>query len=338
MAIARRGASAFLMAGLGVGLSRWLRAGLSVGWGVASVESRSVVSAQGGSFRDQEVITSINANAWFIPKAVASVVVSPWQALDLFGVVVYHGDIHAKGTADLNANGIKGAPRKSCSEPNPGTNCRIEGVEVVVPFPTFEVVGGLRVAKLRRDRNGVLDPMRDEVFDLELEAIWTQTSHVDRFDVRLHDRPTEDPHVPRVQWANVEGAFPSYVRQRSGVPKHWKDTLSFRAGGDLQLVPERLTIRGGASYATSAVSPGYMSIDYWPVEKFGVHAGATIAAGRFKLTAGYAHFFYKSVNVPVGTGMVKEIATVNETEATAVNEGFYRASQDLFSLQIDAAF
>ena len=81
-----------------------------------------------------------------------------------------------------------------------------------------------------------------------------------------------------------------------------------------------------------------MNIDYWPVEKIGVHAGATVAAGRFKVTVGYAHFFYETIFVPVGAGLVKDIATVAEDAATGVNEGRFRAAQNVFSLQIDAAF
>ena len=63
-----------------------------------------------------------------------------------------------------------------------------------------------------------------------------------------------------------------------------------------------------------------------------------MAAGRFKVTVGYAHFFYETIFVPVGTGLVKDIATVAEDAANGVNEGRFRAAQDVFSLQIDAAF
>lgn len=340
MAIERQGVNAFLMAGLGASLTDWLRVGGSFGYGVASVYSKSVVSAMGGSFKDQEVITEIRAHSWFVPKAVLSLTLAPVQQVEIFGVLTYHGDIKAKGTADLTANGITGAPRRNCREENPGTHCRIEGVEVRVPFPTIEALGGVRFAKLRRNRDGVLDPMRDEVFDIELQAIWTQTSNVDVFDVRLHNQdPNIDANTPRIQWNNLyDGAAGAYVRQRSGVPKYWKNTLSLRAGGDVQLVPEHLAVRAGVSYATSAVDPAYMNLDYWPVEKIGIHAGATVAAGRFKITAGYAHFMYERVDVPVGTGRVMDIASANEEAATAVNEGTFRAAQNVFSLQVNAAF
>jgi hypothetical protein len=340
MGIERRGVNAFLMAGLGVSLTDWLRVGGSLGYGVASVYSKSVVSAMGGSFKDQEVITEIRAHSWFVPKAVLSLTLAPVQQVEIFGVLTYHGDIRAKGTADLTANGISGAPLRSCREENPGTHCRIDGVEVTVPFPAIEALGGVRFAKLRRNRDGVLDPMRDEVFDLELQAIWTQTSDVDVFDVKLHGQdPNVDPTTPRIQWNNLyDGSVGAYVRQQSGVPKYWRNTLSLRAGGDVQLVPEHFAVRAGVSYATSAVDPEYMNLDYWPVEKIGIHAGATVAAGRFKITAGYAHFMYATVDVPVGRGRVKDIATANEEAANAVNEGTFRAAQNVFSLQVNAAF
>src|SRR5690606_23913424 len=153
----------------------------------ASLRSRSVVSVRGGSFQDAEVLNDINAFSAFIPKAVVSAVFSPWEQVDLFGTFTYHGDINATGTADLTANGVQGAPRKSCSDPRPGTHCRIEDISIRVPFPTLEAVGGVRFSALRRRREGKLDRMRDEKFDLELEAIWSQTSNVDAFHVNLHN-------------------------------------------------------------------------------------------------------------------------------------------------------
>jgi hypothetical protein len=338
LAVERTGINAFLMAGVGVSLAKMLRVGASVGYGVASINSKSVVSVRGGSFQDAEVLNEINAYSWFVPKAVASVVLSPWEQVELFGVFTYHGDIKAKGTADLTANGVKGAPLKSCTDKTPGTHCRIEGVELTIPFPTFEAVGGVRFSSLRRARKGKLDPMRDERFDIELEAIWTQTSNVDEFKVNLHDTGGDDPNIPRIQFGNSDMAAFSYIRNRTSIPKYWKDTLSLRGGADLQVVPERFVIRGGVSWASRAQPIEYMSVDYWPVEKIGIHGGATLAAGRFRVSVGYAHFMYESITVPLGQGRVRDIVSIDIDKANAVNEGNYRAAQNVFSLQVDAAF
>jgi long-chain fatty acid transport protein len=309
-----------------------------------------VVSVLGGTFKDQEVVNELNVRDMFIPRASASFVLNPWDRFDLYGVAMYQGDINAKGFTDLTANGISGAPRQNCSQfkagdPEAGTHCRINGAELTVPLPTWEVTGGLRYAQRRVARERVLDPMKDEVFDIELNATWSQTSHVDAFNVHLHDvdppPPGEVtyPTPPKVQFANsASGASSLYVKKDTAIPKQWKDTWTFRAGADWNVVPETLTLRLGGSFATRAVDPAYMNIDYFPVQKIGAHIGGTLALGKYRMTLAYAHFFQEEITVPVGTGMVKDLVTINEPMANAVNEGKFWSSLDVFSLQLSAGF
>lgn len=339
MGLKRDGILGFLMLGLGAAPSEKLRFGVSAGWGIASVYNKSVVSVLGGTFRDQEITNELRVTDWAIPRVVSSVVYSPVAMLDLFAVANYQGDIDAKGRAVLTANGISGAPLKSCSAPNPGTRCYIDDVRVQVPFPTMEATFGARFALPRKPRERVLDPMKDEYFDVEVDASWSQTSKVDEFKVTLHDKDVSDPDVPRIQFANGdENASTSYPRQRTSIPKHWRDTWSVRAGSDINIVPGVFTLRGGFSFTQRATPIEYMNIDYWPVQKLGIHAGTTVAFGRFKLTAAYARLMYQEVQVQVGTGGVKDIASIQETAATGVNEGRFKASQNVFSLQLNAGF
>lgn len=341
MGIERDAVTAYLMVGLGAAPIKQLRFGVSAGWGVASVYNKSAVSVLGGTFRDQEVINEIRATDWAIPRLNASVVVSPFDFLDLFAVATYQGDINAKGNAILTANGIKGAPLKNCSDPTPGTHCKIEGVKLDVPFHTMEATFGARISVARdgRVRDRVLDPMKDELFDFEVDISWAQTSAVDQYEVTLHNKTVDDPKVPKIQFANAPDATFSYPRLSTTVPKHWKDTWTFRAGGDLQLIPEVVSVRGGVSYATRAAPVEYMNIDYWPVKKLGIHLGATFAfAERFKAHVAYARLIYQTTEVAVGTGGVKDIASINEIQSTGVNEGRFTAGLNVFSLQLNASF
>jgi hypothetical protein len=334
----RRVLMGFLMAGVGAQPIPQLRLGLSGGVGFAHIFAKSVVSAAGGTFRDQEVINELSVTDWAIPRGSASVVVSPLDFLDVFATATYQGDIRTEGTATLTANGVSGAPLKKCSDAQPGTHCEIDGVRLHVPLHTMEATFGLRFALKREAKKPTLDPLRDEVFDLEVDVSWAQTSNVDQYYVKLHDKTLDDEDIPRIQFANVEGGLPSYVRQNTTVPKHWKDTWSVRAGGDVNVIPGALAVRAGVSYATSATPVRYTNIDYWAVEKLGVHLGGTFAFGRFTLSAAYSHLFYQDVEVSVGTGGVKDIATLNEDLSTGVNEGKFKAQQDIFSLQLNCAF
>lgn len=337
MAIEREGVVAYLMAGLGAQPIKQLRFGVSAGIGFASVYNKSVVSLEGGTFNDQEVINELRANDYAIPRVTGSVVLSPLDSLDLVTVMQYQGDIEAEGKADLTANGIN-APRRSCFQPNPGSHCRIEGVKLHVPLHTLEMTFGVRYAKRRIARERVLDPMKDEVFDVEVDVAWAQTSHVDNFTVNLHDRTPGTPGFPTIQFANGDGLPASPIRKQTAIPKNWNDTWTVRVGGDWNLIRERLALRAGASYATRAVPLEYMNIDYMPVQKLGLHLGATMAFGSYRLTAAYAHLFYQELVVGVGDGMVKEIATLKEDEATAVNEGTFTGALNVLSLQVSAQF
>jgi len=80
MGIERQGITAFLMAGAGFSLLPELRAGLALGWGVASVYNQNVVSVLEGSFRDQEIVSELQVQSLFIPKATASVVYTPIES------------------------------------------------------------------------------------------------------------------------------------------------------------------------------------------------------------------------------------------------------------------
>jgi long-subunit fatty acid transport protein len=338
LGLERRALTAYLMVGLGAQPIPQLRLGLSGGIGFAQVYAKSVVSVLGGTFRDQEVVNELSVTDWAVPRGNASVVVTPIPSIDVFGVVTYQGDIRAEGTSTLTANGIEGAPLKKCGDAKPGTHCELDGVKLDIPLATIEATFGVRYAMKRNASKPTLDPMTDEVFDLEVDLSWAQTSNVDQYSVQLHDKTIDDPTIPRIQFGNADDASFSYVRYTTGVPKHWKDTWSVRGGGDVQILPGKLSARAGVSWASSAVPVKYMNIDYWAIEKLGVHVGASMRFGRFLISAAYAHLFYQEVEVAVGTGGVKDIATIDEAKSTGVNEGSYIASQDIFALQLNAAF
>ena len=74
----------------------------------------------------------------------------------------------------ITANGIQGEPLASCRAEDPGTHCRLDGVRLDVPFPTLEVTYGIRIAKRHAASTRTLDPLRDELWDLEVDANWAK--------------------------------------------------------------------------------------------------------------------------------------------------------------------
>jgi hypothetical protein len=107
----------------------------------------------------------------------------------------------------------------------------------------------------------------------------------------------------------------------------------------VNIIPERFSLRLGGSFQPRAMKIGYANIDYaMPIQKIGIHAGATVALGDYRITLAYAHLIYETITVPLGQGLVKDIAAVNPMAVEPINEGRYTGSLDVLSLQLNGQF
>ncbi len=329
----------FLSVGVGYAPIKMVRVGASLSAGFADVKYRNFASL-GPGFQDQEVLNDVNASDYFIPRATLSVAVTPIDAIDLMASFTYNDDIKAKGYVDVTANGIQGAPRKSCFErtagrATPGPHCRIDNVELNVPYQRFEVVIGARYADRKVPREQLLDPMTQETWDVELDAFWLNTGHVDSYTLDLYDSSRDSEQWPSVAFStapNQDNA--SSLPSKASLPHGWTDTYGVRLGGDYNVLPGVLALRAGLAYETRGVPVKNMNIDYWPVAKTALHFGITWrVAGKVDLSAAYAHIFNETINVDVGTGNVKEVTALFSDRALPVNEGRYTSRIDIISLQ-----
>lgn len=331
----------FLMLGAGYEASPQLRVGLSVGAGFLTIHNRSIASVQGGTFADQEVLIDLEAADWFIPRATASVVITPFSALELGLVLTAQGSVEASGDLELTANGFVGVPQRDCrnrTDGAPGAHCVIEDASLSVPFPPFEATLALRYADRRHPRERTLDPMTDERWDVELDLYWSQTSHIENFSLQLYDEMPGTSGAPLLAFSTAPEAVPLSLPATAEIPRHYRDTFGLRAGGEVALLPGMLSGRAGVSYETRAVPPQYMNIDLWPVAKLGLHLGGSLRLGSVTLAIAYSHVFYQPVDVDVGRGRVVEIVSQNPLAAQAVNEGSYAAALDVISGQANIAF
>jgi hypothetical protein len=325
--------AAFAMVGVGYAPLRQLRLGLSGGVGFASIHYANVASLR-PNFDDQQAVNDVHASDWFVPRATFSVVVAPVKSLEIMAQVTYNDDVEADGYVDVRANGIKGAPRGDCFAADPGPHCRIDDVTLTAPYQPLEATLGVRYAQRRPGRRAVLDPMRNEIWDIELDAYWAQTSHVDAFTLDLFEG---DPKA-RVDFSSSPMGSPSPLPEKARLAHNWRDTFGARLGGDVNVLEGVLAVRLGASYESRAVPRNYMNIDYWPVQKVGVHAGVTLALGDARVTLAYAHLFNEQIDVPVGQGRVQEVSALNPEGAFAANEGRFISASDIISLQGNLKF
>lgn len=330
----------YLQAGAGVQVAKQFRVGLALGAGIANIHNVNVASVQGGTFRDQEILTDVKVTDLFVPRGTVSFVFAPADAFEIMGALTYQSDVHATGDVEFTTNGIQNAPLTDCrvaAPAKPSAHCLSRDAALTVPFPTLEATVGLRYAQRRNDRVRALDPMRDEIWDLEVNGYWSQTSHVDQYVLKLYDQAPGTPGSTNLVFSSAPTAISLASPGTITIPYHWRDTYGVRAGGDYNAVPGRFAFRLGVSYETRAVPVEYMNIDSVPIAKLGLHVGGTIAFGNVKLSIGYAHLFFQPVDVGLGTGRITEIVSQLQQRAQAVNEGAYKASLDVVSVQANVA-
>jgi long-subunit fatty acid transport protein len=81
------------------------------------------------------------------------------------------------------------------------------------------------------------------------------------------------------------------------MPRHWKDTFSVRAGGDWNVLPGHVTLRGGFYYETNATPDAYAYIDILPGQRMGPSAGFSLDWFGMDLSASYSYIFALPVTV-----------------------------------------
>lgn len=349
----------FLAIGAGWAPVPQLRFGVTGAVGFADINYKNAATILGGEAvpastvdgfdsGTYEVINDVNVADFFIPRVTASVAATPTPGVDIMLGLTWTDDINAEGDVDITANGLQGAALGNCREPlvvegtpavrvsGPGPRCRVEDVKLDVPYQRLQLMFGARYGKLRPGVAESVNPMADEVFDIELNAYWEQTSHVDTFSLQLpaFERPIseENSDQSKIELSGGDFSRASPLPQTASLPHNWQDTFGVRVGGDYNLLPNRLAIRLGYGFESRAVPVRNMNIDYWPVSKHLISLGATFRVSVIDLHVAYAHVINETITVPVTAGNVQQVVAVTDVPAWNVNEGKYTSSINIFSL------
>ena len=164
----------------------------------------------------------------------------------------------------------------------PSTGQRgINDVTVTLPLPLLARLGG-RYRYFDGDR---------ELFDLELDVEYETWSRVDNFTVATNGL------VATV--ASMDVDINDIV-----IPKHWRNTLSVKVGGDVTVVPERWVMRGGLFYETAVAPNAYANVDFPGGAMMGVGLGTSLLFGRAELAIGYQMRYMRDVSISEANGGV----------------------------------
>lgn len=121
---------------------------------------------------------------------------------------------------------------------------------------------------------------------IELAGVWEGWS--------VHDAIHLAPQGIRI--TNVRGVG-TYDIGNVELQRNFNDVWSVRLGAEqtLSLGEERLTLRAGFSYETSATAPQYTSVLTFDADKSTLSLGASWTHGRLRVDAMYAHTFWGPV-------------------------------------------
>lgn len=281
------------------------RIGATFGWGVAIAKLRNSAYA----FNLQS-LNDIEARDYFVPKVTVGAHATPVDGLDL-GVVFHWADtIHTENT-DVTIE-VPNFPR-------PGQTERI-AVDGVLDVPlNADLSFGVRYAHaLDAPADEVGDRLSTERWDLEADI---EVLFNDRFHRIFLDLPDDLPGLAM--------ALPDDF----SYPQHWKTQYAVRVGGDYNPIPGLLGLRAGFSYETSGVEHGYEQLFFLPLERYGVHVGATVRIDhRFDVSLAYAHFFQPTVFNAVTEARLPS-AAAPEDASFITNAGTLRSHYDVLAVE-----
>ncbi|HVH99883.1 MAG TPA: outer membrane protein transport protein [Enhygromyxa sp.] len=186
--------------------------------------------------------------------------------------------------------------------------------------------GGIRyIHPLRKGPDAKGD--EGERFDVELDVFWENWSQIDAYRI------------------DFEGAINGQPIADQVIPKKWRDTLSVRLGGDVNLLDGHLTLRTGGYFETGASHPDFAHLDFPSFNRGGVGGGITGSIRGVALTVGYMHIFQQpqeSTELSAKGFQVRPLAGCPDRcdglSGVPANAGVFRSNMDILALSLDVHF
>jgi len=272
-----------------------------------------------------DILSTTRGSSKFTPNAIVGAWFRPTRSLQ-FGAagqviptqIVTHSRLSVKPLSDQLGSVVLSRP--STGERN------ANDVTVTLPLPLLARLGG-RYRYFDGDR---------ELFDVELDLEYETWSRTDNFTVGTNGL--------RAAVAGSTIDINDIV-----IPKHWQNTLSVKAGGDVAVVPDRFVARGGAFYETAVAPNAYANVDFPGGAMMGFGLGASLLFGHAELALGYQMRYMRDVSISEANGAVYQqvpssqcVPPYNDTTkcnanlmgkpAPVVNAGIYQAVSHLLSV------
>lgn len=284
--------------GLAYRIADWLRIGATFRWGIINVDNSTMAAVQVGTTPANDLLVHVKATDWFVPELTGSLHIVPVDAIDVVLGFHYQADLSAPGTIDITT-GEYDATAKPLLQTN-----RVTGVNQRFPMSAWLALRYASRLAPRPQGDGhdlnqtgrVLDSFENERWDVEADLNYEMNAR--HRDLTITYVPNQQVRFESLAGSMTMQAFPDVTMPNTNIQKRWKDQISARVGGSYNILPGLFGVSAGVHYENRGVDPSYMQVDYWPLQRIGLHAGIKVRiAGRTDIVLSYAHIFQETLTV-----------------------------------------
>ena len=264
-------------------------------------------SANSPQSPETDLLISLNATGFFLAGALSTQVLIN-RYLSFGAQVHYNMPIAASGIADTTST-YYASP---ASNQAPGT-FTIDEMTVALPW---NLRAGFRFALPRAGRptqddgSGNYDPMTDDVFDVEADFTYENTSSLGVTSLRNSGNIT----------IGSRGTTSTLPAPRSIVlNSNLSNVFGVRVGGDYNVIPGRLALRLGFTYETQGLAGDKAVVHLPAYAGASIHAGVSYRIGSLTINLGFGHFLFQALDATSATNPV--ITPTPFTDCVATGPG-----------------
>lgn len=283
-------------------------------WGIGTADfvnfsettSPKPMSGDVGDHARGDARAEFKAKDLFIPGFVLSTLWSATPNLDVSAWYKWQDALKGSGDLTIESGYWKTSGARNdtyCQDlmPSQSKGCNITTAvgagQLKFQIP-MEAKVGLRYHMLRKDPSDkpawasvpgrrVRDPLSEDIFDVELDFTWANNSALQDLELTFQ---------PGIVIKDGSKGGVGQVPKNGNIPHNWKDVRGVRLGGDVVVIPNRLTLRTGGFFEFAGQDAAYLSLDFDNAWKSGISGGAKVRLGPVDIAIGYQHTFYGTLD------------------------------------------
>jgi hypothetical protein len=274
-------------------ITPWLAVGATLQVLMGSASTYSVLALRAGTSPATDMYARAHGSDYFVPALTLAAYAKPTRRIRLAGSFTWqegadgHGDLTI--TTGYYHSGATG------NELVPYENDPVKLKRVRAGLPWLATLAARYAQPSGKDADSS-DPMKNQIWDVELDADYTANSGAGPTQVQI-----ANDFSLGFRRANGTPEMPLDVKQENlkqlNVETHLLDMIALRAGGSYNVLPGLLAVSAGGFFQSRSSSAAYASVANFGFARVGLGLGATVRVGSVELMAAYAHIFQEEINL-----------------------------------------